>query len=505
MTFSGIAVEQRSKETEALRSFLVYSLIGSVALHIGILTIGIGNLLRKTAEVEAEPLEVTIVESPTVETEPTPKEIKPEPKPQPETPIRRVTPEVSSPSEIALAPQPQPQAAPVAITPLKLKTEPVSNLKTPPVPSKAPEKPQSTAQPQRVLTSEPSNTQQTTTQPVAPSSDKLRSLLSGIRDTRATQGNSSNSDTVAESNNSASIGSNVAVNTGNTADTGLNVTNRRRRSSDTVATAPSSVKIESPSGNNSGNDSSRAGNGRAACRECSTRYPESARRRGIEGKVEVAVDTDEKGNVTNVRIVNSSGNRDLDEETIRQARNWKLKPAANGRQGVSIATEYAITGSRRYRELQERKRQRQAQARQRTTAASANTTEEAVSNQQSSRTSNNTENRIRRRRLSPTSSPDTRPSTASTTNTRTSENQRSIRNSLRRARRELPVTQASPTSQPQPTANRRRRRNQTQEASSSSASRLRNALRRSRQPSQSQPSSSTTSTETSTPTENKNE
>lgn len=481
MTFSGIAVEQRSKETEALRSFLVYSLIGSVALHIGILTIGIGNLLRKTAEVEAEPLEVTIVDSPTVETEPTPQEVKPEP----ETPLRQVTPEVSSPREIALPSQPQP--APVAITPLKLKTEPVSNPKTPPVPSKAPEKPQSIAQPQQVLTSEPSNTQQTTIQAVAPSSDKLRSLLSGIRDTRATQGNSSNSDTVAESNNSASI-----------------VTNRRSRGTDTVATAPSSVKIESPSGNNSGNDSSRAGNGRAACRECGTSYPEAARRRGIEGKVEVAVDTDTKGNVTNVRIVNSSGNRDLDEETIRQARNWKLKPSTTGRQGVSIATEYAITGSRRYRELEERKRQRQAQARQRTTAASANTTEETVSNRQSSRTLSNTENRIRRRRLSP-DTPTSRSSTASTTNTRTSENQRSIRNSLRRARRELPVTQASPTSQAQPTANRRRRRNQTQEASSSSANRLRNALRRSRQPSQSQPSSSKTSTETSTPTENKND
>ncbi|MBD2362212.1 energy transducer TonB [Anabaena minutissima FACHB-250] len=475
MTFSGIAVEQRSKETEALRSFLVYSLIGSVALHIGILAIGIGNLLQRTPDLENEPLEVTIVDPPTVETEPTPLEIKPEPKPEPET-----------------RPQPQ-KIAPVAIAPVKLNPEPVqkvsNNLKTPQVQqppekiSTPTQKLQSTTQPQPVLTSEPTNTQQTAIQAVEQSSNKLRGLLSGIRDTRA------NSDAVVESNNSTTTGSNVPVQSSN---------NRRSRGIETQATAPSPTKIETPPSSNNTNNSSRSGNGRAACRDCGIKYPEAARRRGVEGKVEVAVDTDEKGNVTNVRIVNSSGNRDLDEETLRQARNWKLKPAANGRSGVSIATEYAITGSRRYRELQERKRQ--AQARQRAAAAAnRNTTEAESSSRQTSRASSNTETstrsntetRVRRRRLSPTSQPST---ASSTNNTRTSENQRSIRNSFIRARRERTDTPSS--SRSQPTATRRRRRIPTQEASSSSASKLRNALRRSRQPSQSSsPEASTSSGE----------
>ncbi|WP_414574760.1 TonB family protein [Anabaena sp. CCY 9402-a] len=474
MTFSGIAVEQRSKETEALRSFLVYSLIGSVALHIGILAIGIGNLLQRTPDLENEPLEVTIVDPPTVETEPTPLEIKPEPKPEPET-----------------RPQPQ-KIAPVAIAPVNLKPEPVqkisNNLKTPQVQqppekiSTPTQKLQSTTQPQPVLTSEPTNTQQTAIQAVEQSSNKLRGLLSGIRDTRA------NSAAVGESNNSTTTGSNVPVQSSN---------NRRSRGIETQATAPSPAKIESPSSSNNTNNSSRSGNGRAACRDCGIKYPEAARRRGVEGKVEVAVDTDEKGNVTNVRIVNSSGNRDLDQETLRQARNWKLKPAANGRSGVSIATEYAITGSRRYRELQERKRQ--AQARQRSAAANRNTTEAESSSRQTSRASNNTETstrsntetRVRRRRLSPTSQPST---ASSTNNTRTSENQRRIRSSFIRARRERTDTQSSPRSQP--TATRRQRRIPTQEASSSSASKLRNALRRSRQPSQSSsPEASTSSGE----------
>ncbi|MEA5567272.1 energy transducer TonB [Anabaena sp. UHCC 0399] len=474
MTFSGIAVEQRSKETEALRSFLVYSLIGSVALHIGILAIGIGNLLQRTPDLENEPLEVTIVDPPTVETEPTPLEIKPEPKPEPET-----------------RPQPQ-KIAPVAIAPVKLNPEPVqkvsNNLKTPQVQqppekiSTPTQKLQSTTQPQPVLTSEPTNTQQTAIQAVEQSSNKLRGLLNGIRDTRA------NSDAVGESNNSTTTGSNVPVQSSN---------NRRSRGIETQATAPSPTKIETPPSSNNTNNSSRSGNGRAACRDCGIKYPEAARRRGVEGKVEVAVDTDEKGNVTNVRIVNSSGNRDLDQETLRQARNWKLKPSASGRSGVSIATEYAITGSRRYRELQERKRQ--AQARQQAAAANRNTTEAESSSRQTSRASSNTETstrsntetRVRRRRLSPTSQPST---ASSTNNTRTSENQRSIRNSFIRAQRERTDTPSS--SRSQPTATRRRRRIPTQEASSSSASKLRNALRRSRQPSQSSsPEASTSSGE----------
>jgi len=34
MTFSGIAVEPSSKETKALRYFLMWSLVGSIKLHM---------------------------------------------------------------------------------------------------------------------------------------------------------------------------------------------------------------------------------------------------------------------------------------------------------------------------------------------------------------------------------------------------------------------------------------------------------------------------------------
>jgi len=44
---------------------------------------------------------------------------------------------------------------------------------------------------------------------------------------------------------------------------------------------------------------------------------------GKEGAAKIKVDVDDKGNVTNVRIAESSGNSDLDEAAIRAARRWK--------------------------------------------------------------------------------------------------------------------------------------------------------------------------------------
>jgi TonB family protein len=98
--------------------------------------------------------------------------------------------------------------------------------------------------------------------------------------------------------------------------------------------------------------SNNSNNNRASCTQggCNTSYPQAARRQRIEGRVQIAVDTDEKGNVTNVRLLRSSGNQILDEATLRQARGWKLKPSPTGRQGVSIATEYIFMGSCRFLE-----------------------------------------------------------------------------------------------------------------------------------------------------------
>ena len=76
MSLSSIAVQQREKEAKTLKSFLAFSLLGSLALHIGLLASGIGNFLSRTPDLEDEPMEVVVVDPPKVE------EVKPEPKPQ---------------------------------------------------------------------------------------------------------------------------------------------------------------------------------------------------------------------------------------------------------------------------------------------------------------------------------------------------------------------------------------------------------------------------------------
>ena len=56
MSLSPIAVAQREKEAKSLNAFLTFSLIGSLALQIGVLSLGIGKFLSKAPEVENEPI-----------------------------------------------------------------------------------------------------------------------------------------------------------------------------------------------------------------------------------------------------------------------------------------------------------------------------------------------------------------------------------------------------------------------------------------------------------------
>lgn len=64
MSLSSIAVEQREREAKKLKSFLAFGIIGSLALHIGVLSMNIGNLTKKVTEAKDEPLEIEIVELP---------------------------------------------------------------------------------------------------------------------------------------------------------------------------------------------------------------------------------------------------------------------------------------------------------------------------------------------------------------------------------------------------------------------------------------------------------
>ncbi|HEY9799519.1 MAG TPA: energy transducer TonB [Leptolyngbyaceae cyanobacterium] len=178
--------------------------------------------------------------------------------------------------------------------------------------------------PEQVQPLKPIQTESLQVQTPETNTEKLTQCLRRVRNIRTSQSSSFSSSTTLLTDTGSGISA-----------TGARNQTTRHRPSQTIS-------------NNSNNN-------RASCTQggCNTNYPQAARQRRIEGRVQVAVDTDEKGNVTNVRLLRSSGNQILDEATLRQARGWKLKPSPTGRQGVSIATEYSVRGSCRFLELQE--------------------------------------------------------------------------------------------------------------------------------------------------------
>ncbi|NDJ25113.1 TonB family protein [Nostoc sp. B(2019)] len=455
MSFSGITVEQRSKEVEALKSFLTYSLIGSLALHIGALSSGIGNYLTRVPELEEEPIELAIVE-PTTE---------------PEKPVKEVPEEIKKQPEVV-------QKQPIVTQPVQ---KVVESPKTPPVQQQqekvtpVPQKLQPTNTPPKEIVTK--SEAPVTSAPVTQPNDNLRQQLSGLRDSRASQGGS---ESPVPSNNLSNSGSGVALNTGTSRGTGTGTgtgigigtgrgtsTGNESGNRSTVGTAPTAPTP--PKINNSGN-----GNGRVACRRnCDFKYPASLQGQKVEGSPTLKLEMDEKGNVTNVRVARSSGNSALDEDAVRQARELKL---SGGKREATVIPQYAIEGSRRHREIQQRKRQRQEQERQQQAAAANSTSTDTT--------------RRRRRSLTPTivDVPAEKPvqsrvapqirrprvennAAGSTSEPRTTRTQGNARESLRSIRRE----QVNSSPQPQATPNRRRRRENTN--TNQSQNKLRQSLR----------------------------
>jgi TonB family protein len=490
MSFSSIAIEQRSKEAQALRLFLGYSLAGSLVLHIALLAAGVGNFLARVP-VEEDPIEIAIVDVPEPEVE----KIPIQENIQERSPTQPLNNSVNTlRNEVAVVPQPQPQLKSPVI-PQKQFNPPAPVQKTE-APAEKPvvaTKPVTSSQPETRNQSNTATTSRTTTQistntannsgsPGGGGGSSGFSGSTGILTGSGTGigiGSGTGSGTGIGNGNGSGIGSGTGTGSGSgtgTASGRGNGIGTGNGNGNPVATAPKPPKIQAPT--SQGN-----GNGRAACRQCDSRYPEQARRRGVEGKVEVAVDTDGKGNVTNVRLTRSSGNRELDEAHLRQAREWKLKPTEGGRQGVSISTDYAIRGSRRYREAQERKRQRQAreteQRKQPTATANQSSTAESPRRRRrlTSGTIVDVPPEVRQRRV---------PAPASTSENAAPRRQlrQPVNNNVPKPRQSEAATSSGENNAPK---QRRRRRRPDSAATPASANKLRNALRRSRQQTESAP------------------
>ena len=384
MEFSSVTIEQREKEAEALKTFLFFSLIGSLVLHIGILALAINRFFLKFPEVREEPIEVTILETIPQEVTQLPVEIKSLAKTNSGGGGGNKGGGISTPTETALnmiksSVAPITKQAQLKITtnliskqsqtltnrePAKtltpIQTNPIEN--TTPEPATTP--PPVETKPIQKL-DENANTLASTQPQVQTKPTKITPLKSETQPNASSNNIPSNSTASTQLPQNKNILGNLgdrsrnSLGTGNGTGSGTGVGNgignstgnesgNKPKSENTpIATAPK-PPIENSSKLN-----------RADCIQCQIKYPDRARQRGIEGNAEVAIDTDSQGNVTRVRLVRSSGDSELDQAAQQAAQEWKLTPTAEGREGVRASVNFAIKGSQRHRKLQERQIQKQ--------------------------------------------------------------------------------------------------------------------------------------------------
>lgn len=570
MALSSIATEQREKEVEALKSFLAYSFIGSLALHIGVLTFGIGNFLNRIPEITDEPIEVAIVDPPIQELEPkeessragagsgtnigsggdggsiasggggsphnnastlssqpsgsvaiapsVPSIIAAKQSPPIATPVQKLV-ENSKTKPSQQQTEPTQVTKPAQTPSPEVATEPKPVIESSPIPAASPE-PAST--PQFPVAKNPPTQKVTPSVTNSPllqnreSTEKSRNLLTGVRNSRENQQIAANSTVSSDkpsgvgtrqvgvaggSGNSLGsrfgTGSGTGTGTGNGSSTGTGtgtgngsgsgtgtgtgtgIGNGSGRGS-TVATGSRNIRRASPGAASGNRDTTGAGDGGVACRSnCKPLYPESARRQGEEGQPQLRIDIGSDGKATNIRLARSSGNRELDEAALRGARRAKYKAPSGGRQGVLVKVDFAIEGSERHRQLQERrKRNEVARSNRRTTTANAPEKPAAQAAERSAPT-----RRIRRK--TSVAQPAVRARNASIS-------PRSTQTAATRQRRVETVTprrpqQATPPRSQSLRQSLRRQRPSSQQAAPQSQTRLRNSLRTYQQRSQSAP------------------
>jgi TonB family protein len=419
MGLSNIAAQVRVKEVEKLRFLLLRSLITSVFLHVGVLMLGVSNFWLSKISPETEPIEVAVIELPPTEQKPVQSpdaekissggggggrkldqllksavvlanNSRPS---QPSVKLKQQT----SPS----IPKTIPQTQPVEAVENHIKPQPISPVRTStPVITQQPEsqstevsKPEIAVKPDGDASLVPTPPALTPKSSLPFSSDRWRSLLAEARNNLSptnttTTGNQSISNNAgigtptsnnitgtgsgSGTGNSIGNGSGTGNSIGNGSGTGNgigngsgtgngigsgsgtgNFGNEKPPEEQKIAVAPAPKTPPVPTTNSKLNP--------ADCQECKIKYPESARRRGIEGNPEVSVDYNDKGIVTKVILRRSSGSEELDNALIEQAKNFQLKPSEGGRTGVRVLANFAIQGSRRYRQLRDRQTSRQRQ------------------------------------------------------------------------------------------------------------------------------------------------
>lgn len=359
MNFSSVAIQQRQKEAKVLKSFLAFSLIGFLALHVAVLTFGIGTLSNEAPKIEEEPVEVVVVDPP-----PTPEVKKPPEKTQPQQEggsaasgsSSSIASRGASSAEKTQVPRNSsrvrqspiratPRATARAVPKPKLRVAPSA----PPTPAAKQPSPKITNSQtelvedlKRAPTQQPKTTPEVTnsTKPVTPPSPQLSAIPNPTtsdqtpaqdiaRDRSVANSTTSSENPSGEGDRPGSVAAGSGNGTTDSTDSPGGSTSGQGSGSQ-VAAGTGSNRQGTPGGQGSGSgsgkgDSEGSGTGVACRRNCKPKYPERARRQGQEGRVLVRVVADANGNVTSAQVARSSGNSALDEAALKQARRAKIK------------------------------------------------------------------------------------------------------------------------------------------------------------------------------------
>jgi TonB family protein len=377
MGFSKIIIKQRQKEAEALKIFIFYSLIASFILHIVILYLAINKFLFQTPKVKEELIEVIILE--------TIPQVAKQPKVQVKSPAKITSSSVNNAGEISAPPQTAINKTKLSITPIIKQPQPKTTndfiTKSPqrliiPEPAIRPNPvknnlikniiPEPAIRPNPVKNNPIKNIiPEPAIRPNSVKNNLIQKLNENTNtlvstepqpDTKLSDSQPSKSETqpnVSSSNTPISPRAstqspqnrNILGDLGDRSDRqqqpsknssrknpGIeNGTGNQKTPENTLIATPPKPPTEKSSELN-----------RAECMKCPIRYPDRAKRRGIEGTSKVAIDTDTQGNVIQVRLISSSGDSELDEAAQQAVREWKLTPTEAGRQGVRASIKFAI-------------------------------------------------------------------------------------------------------------------------------------------------------------------
>ncbi|MFN7521564.1 MAG: energy transducer TonB [Aphanizomenon sp.] len=374
MGLSTFIIQQREKEAEALKTFLCYSLMASVALHIGVLALSINKFFLRVPEVREEPIEITILET-------VPQKVV-EPATEIKSPVKinsgssgggNNSEEISIPIEKSsslinsfvppVAKQYQPKITNHFIT---KQSQTVNNFE-PKIIAKPPKinpikntnfQPDTIEKPVKIDPIKNVDENSNNFPSTQPQTDKKLTDILPLNSETPTNISpynipSSTNPTVStqlpqnRNGNGNGTGNGLGNGLGNGNGTGTGNGNGAEAGNRPIATAPKPA-IENSS------KLDRA----AECIYCEYKYPDRARRRGTEGTVLIAIDTDNNGIVTQVRLIRSSGDSELDEAAEKYAQEWKLTAKEGGREGVTTQVNFIMKGSQLYRKRQERQRQK---------------------------------------------------------------------------------------------------------------------------------------------------